>query len=230
LFLDPQRGYAIGWGPHVWRTTDAGRSWQEVKLPPLANVGEPHKTFDAVNLGPDGVLRVAYYVDELSGIKTSTLVYRLAWSESDFEQDVVLPNQIVVDLQSSPQTTGGYSLYALSKLGPPRDIDNVADNGRRTGALSTWGSVRHASVQQLQHTFDERLLFDGLSVGKDGVLLVYATDASGDGAPRDLTFLSKNFGKSWEELNDGAAQGGYFDPETNTQYALFAYTLKKRQF
>ena len=230
LFLDPQRGYAIGWGPHVWRTTDAGRSWQEVKLPPLANVGEPHKTFDAVNLGPDGVLRVAYYVDELSGIKTSTLVYRLAWSESDFEQDVVLPNQIVVDLQSSPQTTGGYSLYAWSKLGPPRDIDNVADNGRRTGALSTWGSVRHASVQQLQHTFDERLLFDGPSVGKDGVLLVYATDASGDGAPRDLTFLSKNFGKSWEELNDGAAQGGYFDPETNTQYALFAYTLKKRQF
>ncbi|CAB3694640.1 hypothetical protein LMG24076_03108 [Trinickia soli] len=230
LFLDPQRGYAIGWGPHVWRTTDAGRSWQEVKLPPLANVGEPHKTFDAVNFGPDGVLRVAYYVDELGEIKTSTLVYRLAWGESDFEQDVVLPNQIVVDLQSSPQTTGGYSLYALSKLGPPRDIDNVADNGRRTGALSTWGSVRHASVQQLQHTFDERLLFDGLSVGKDGVLLVYATDASGDGAPRDLTFLSKNFGKSWEELNDGAAQGGYFDPETNTQYALFAYTLKKRQF
>lgn len=230
LFLDPQRGYAIGWGPHVWRTTDAGRSWQEVKLPPLANVGEPHKTFDAVNLGPDGVLRVAYYVDQLGEIKTSTLVYRLAWGESDFEQDVVLPNQIVVDLQSSPQTTGGYSLYALSKLGPPRDIDNVADNGRRTGALSTWGSVRHASVQQLQHTFDERLLFDGLSVGKDGVLLVYATDASGDGAPRDLTFLSKNFGKSWEELNDGAAQGGYFDPETNTQYALFAYTLKKRQF
>ncbi|HVW52925.1 MAG TPA: glycosyl hydrolase [Trinickia sp.] len=230
LFLDPQRGYAIGWGPHVWRTTDAGQSWQEVELPPLANVGKPRRTFDAVNLGPDGVLRVAYYVGQLGEIKTSTLVYRLAWSESDFEQDVVLPNQMVVDLQSSPLTTGGYSLYALSKLGPPRDIDNVADNGRRTGALSTWGSVRHASVQHLQHTFDERLMFDGLSVGKDGVLLVYATDASGDGAPRDLTFLSKNFGKSWEELEDGAAQGGYFDPETNTQYALFAYTLKKRRF
>ena len=98
LFLDPQRGYAIGWGPHVWRTTEAGRSWQEAKLPPFANAGRPRKTFAAVNLGPDGVLRVAYYVGQLGEIKTSTLVYRLAWSESDFEQDVVLPNQIVVDL------------------------------------------------------------------------------------------------------------------------------------
>lgn len=83
----------------------------------------------------------------------------------------MLPSQIVVDLQSSPQTTGGYSLYALAKLGPPHNIDNVAidnvaDDGRRTGVLSTWGSVRPAKVQQLQHTFDQRLMFDGLSVAR----------------------------------------------------------------
>lgn len=228
LFLDPLRGYAIGWGPLVWRTADGGQSWEQLQIPPLADVGKPRKTFSAVNLGPDGVLRVAYYVDRLDDIKTSSLVYRIAWGQSNFEPDAVLPNQVVVDLQSSPQATQGYSMYALSRLGLPRNIDDAKDNGRRTGALSTWQSVQHPSVQQL-HTFDERLMLDGLSVGKEGVVLVYATDASGDGAPRDLTFLSKDAGKSWNELNDGPAQGGYFDPETNTQYALFAYTLKKRK-
>ncbi|HVW52920.1 MAG TPA: glycosyl hydrolase [Trinickia sp.] len=230
MFLDPLRGYAIGWGPHVWRTADGGQSWQEIKQPPrAADAAKPRKTFSAVNLGADGVLRVAYYVDQLGDIKASSVVYRINWDQTEFEQDVVLPDQVVVDLQSSPQTAQRFSLYALSRLGKPRNIDDVSDNGRRTGALSTWESVQHPSVKQV-HTFDDRLILDGLSVGKDGVLLVYATDASGDGAPRDLTFLSKNFGKSWDELDDGYAQGGYFDPETNTQYALFAYRLKKRRF
>ncbi len=227
LFLDPQRGYAIGWGPHVWRTADGGQAWHEIKVPPLADVGRPRKTFDAVNLGPDGVLRVAYYVDQLGDIKASSLVYRMAWSQQDFEPDVVLPNQTVVDLQSTPPTTQGYSLYVLSRLGKPRNWDDPRDNGRRTGAISVWESAQRPSVKQL-HTFDERLLLDGLSVGTQGVLLAYVTDV-GDGAPRDLTFLSKDFGKSWDTLNDGYAQGGYFDPDTNTQYALFAYTLKKRR-
>ena len=228
MFLDPQRGYAIGWGPHIWRTADGGQSWQEVEVPPLANVGAPRQRFSAVNLGPDGVLRVAYYVEELGDVKRSSLVYRLGWSQSAFERDVVLPDQIVVDLQSPTQTTGGYAVYALSKAGPPRDYDNVADNGHRTGMLSEWESVEHPVVMP-RHTFDKHLRLDGLSVGRQGVLLVYATDATGNGAPRDLTFISKTYGKSWEELNDGYAQGGYFDPDTNTQYALFAYTLRKRK-
>ncbi|WP_338065160.1 glycosyl hydrolase [Trinickia diaoshuihuensis] len=229
LFLDPQRGYAIGWGPHVWRTADGGHSWREIEAPALAVIaGKPRKTFDGVNLGPDGVLRVACYVDQSAAIKASSLVYRLAWDQSTFEQDVVLPNQTVVDLQSSPATAQGYSLYALSKLGLPRNIDDPKDNGRRTGALSVWGDAQRSAVQQVR-TFDERLMLDGLSVGKQGVLLVYATDASGGGAPVDLTFLTKDFGKSWHDLDDSSAQGGYFDPDTNTQYALFAYTLKKRR-
>ncbi|MFM0649882.1 glycosyl hydrolase [Paraburkholderia bryophila] len=228
LFLDSLRGYAIGWGPHAWRTADGGQSWHEIKVPPLADVGKPRKTFDAVNLGPDGVLRVAYYVEQLGEVKTSSLIYRLAWDQQDFEPDVVLPNQTVVDLQSSPETTGSYSLYALSRLGAPRNWDDANDKGHRTGALSTWGNSQRPDVHQL-HTFDEHLMLDGLSVGQQGALLVYATDATGDGAPRDLTFISKNFGKSWDNLKDGTAQGGYFDPDTNTQYALFAYTLKKRK-
>ncbi|HKR40991.1 MAG TPA: glycosyl hydrolase [Paraburkholderia sp.] len=224
LFLDPQRGYAVGWGPHVWRTADGGQSWREVKVPPLADAGRPRKTFDAVNLGPDGVLRVAYYVEQLGDLKTSSLVYRMAWNQPDFEQDVALPNQTVVDLQSSPDTTGGYSLYALSRLGAPRNLDDPNDKGHRTGALSVWTNDQRTTVQQLR-TFDDHLMLDGLSVGKQGVLLVYATDATGDGAPRDLTFMSTDSGRSWKDLNEGSAQGGYFDSDTNIQYALFAYTL-----
>lgn len=228
MFLDAQRGYAIGSGPHVWRTTDGGQTWSEIKMPPPVDAGELRKTFDAVDLGPDGVLRVAYYVDQFDDLKASSVVYRMAWDESEFQQDVVLPDQVVVDLQSSPQTVDGYSLYALARLGPPRNIRDARDNGRRIGALSVWSSAVRPHVQQL-HIFDKRLMLDGLSVGSRGVLLVYATDASGSGAPRDVTFLSQDSGKSWREDDDGTAQGGYFDPDTNTQYLLFAYTLKKRK-
>jgi hypothetical protein len=33
LFIDPQRGYAIGWGPRVWRTADGGNTWQAIDVP-----------------------------------------------------------------------------------------------------------------------------------------------------------------------------------------------------
>ncbi|WP_031364541.1 hypothetical protein [Caballeronia sordidicola] len=230
LFLDPLRGYAIGWGPHIWRTADGGQSWQEIKMPPLAtHYDQPRKTFDAVNLGPNGVLRVAYYVTSLGEIRTSSVVCRLAWDWQDFEQDAVLPQQTVVDLQSSQEASGIYSLYALSRLGPPRNWDDRTDKGHRTGAISSWLSYQQPEVKQ-SHTFDERLTLDGLSVGTRGVLLVYATDATRDGAPHDFTLSSTDSGKSWKETDDGIMQGGYFDAETNTQYGLYAYTLKKRTF
>lgn len=230
LFLDPLRGYAIGWGPHIWRTADGGQSWQSIKMPPLAtHYDQPRKTFDAVHLGPDGMLRVAYYVASLGDIHTSSVLYGLAWERQDFEQDAVLPQQTVVDLQSSQETSGIYSLYALSRLGPPRNWDDHTDKGRRTGAISSWLSYRQPGVEQL-HSFDERLTLDGLSVGKRGVVLVYATDATRDGAPHDFTLSSTDSGKSWKETDDGIMQGGYFDAETNTQYGVYAYTLKKRTF
>ncbi|WP_245616496.1 RuvC family protein [Paraburkholderia acidipaludis] len=69
----------------------------------------------------------------------------------------------------------------------------------------------------------------GVVEGVRGVVMVYATDASGDGAPRDYTLYSTDAGKSWSESDDGTMMGGYFDPDTNTLYSLFAYTLKKRK-
>jgi hypothetical protein len=231
LFLDPQRGYAIGWGPHVWRTADGGRSWQEIPLPPMAaDASQPRKRFSAVDLGPDGTLRVAYYVPMLGKIQLSSVVYRLRWDATQFEQDVVLPDQVVVRLASTNELPGyTYSIYALSRLGPPRDWNDQNDEGVRTGAISTWASYQTPTVTQL-HTFDERYTLAGLDVGKRGVLLVYASDDNRAGAPHDITFYSSDFGKSWNDVDDGIGQGGWFDPQTNTQYALYAYTLKKRTF
>jgi hypothetical protein len=231
FFLDAQRGYAMGWGPRIWRTGDGGQSWTEIPLPPMAaDPHQPRKTFDAVDMGPDGVLRVAYYVRMLDTVASSTVVYRLPWNASHFGQDAVLPNQVAVQLASTNVTpAGSYSLFALSRLGLPRDWEAADDNGHRTGAISTWMSDGQPKVAQL-HTFDQRYTLDGLSVGTKGVLLVYATDASRQGAPHDITFYSRDSGRSWSDIDDGVGQGGWFDPQTNTQYALYAYTLKKRLF
>lgn len=231
FFLDSQRGYAIGWGPRIWRTGDGGQSWKEIALPPMAaDPHQPRKIFDAVDLGPDGVLRVAYYTQMLDAVRSSSVVYRLSWDAPQFEPDAVMPNQVVVQLGSTDAPPGSaYSLYALSRLGPPRNWDATDDNGHRTGAISTWTSGEQPKVAQL-HTFDQRYTLDGLSVGKKGVLLVYATDVSRRGAPHDITFYSRDAGQSWSDIDDGIGQGGWFDPQTNTQYALYAYTLKKRKF
>jgi hypothetical protein len=230
-FLDSQRGYAIGWGPHVWRTADGGQTWQEIVLPPMASdYRQPRKQFDAVDLGPDGMLRVAYYVGMLGDVRLSSVVYRLGWENPHFEPDVVLPDQVVVQLGTTDEPPGRtYSVYALSRLGPQINYDDHNDKGNRTGAISTWPSYQTPTVEQL-HTFDERYRVGGLSVGKRGVLLVYATDSNRAGVPHQITFYSQDYGKSWRDNDDGMMQGGWFDSQTNTQYALYAYTLKKRQF
>ncbi|WP_372237310.1 WD40/YVTN/BNR-like repeat-containing protein, partial [Burkholderia sp. SRS-W-2-2016] len=33
LFLDPDRGYAVGVGPRLWRTADGGRTWKKIPVP-----------------------------------------------------------------------------------------------------------------------------------------------------------------------------------------------------
>ncbi|MFC7627846.1 WD40/YVTN/BNR-like repeat-containing protein [Paraburkholderia humisilvae] len=230
-FLDPQRGYAIGWGPNVWRTADGGQTWQAIALPPMAtDYRKPRKQFDAVDLGPDGLLRVAYYVGMLGEVRLSSVVYRLPWDKAQFEPDVVLPDQVVVRLGSTEEPPGHtYSIYALSRLGPQQTDDDQNDNGKRTGAISMWPGHRNPAVRQLQ-TFDERYSLTDMDVGKRGVLLVYAGDSSRRGAPHQITLYSQDYGKSWKDIDDGMTQGGWFDSLTNTQYALYAYTLRKRQF
>lgn len=223
LFLDPMRGYAIGWGPQVWRTSDGGESWQEIPVPPLAGQGKSRATFGGVDLGRDGMLRVAYYVSELHDVNASSVVYRLRWDHKQFEQETVLPGQTVVDMKSAPDGVNGYAVYALSSPGAH------SDKMGRGGSISVWNSEQPSAVQQL-HEFAAPLTMNGLAIGVRGVLIAYATDASGSGAPRDFSLYSTDAGKSWTQSDDGLMLGGYFDPNTSTEYGLSAYTLKKRQF
>ncbi len=226
LFLDPQRGYAIGWGPSVWRTRDGGQSWQEIPNPPLAGHGQARATFDGVDLAPDGVLRVAYYVPELGEVRHASVVYQLRWDRTAFEPDAILPGQTVVDLRSAPDATERYAVYTLARDGAPDD-----DHAKTPplGRLFAWTNQQPTSLREV-HTFAARFSLDSLNVGVRDVLVVNATESKDDGAPRDYTLYSTNAGKSWSQSNDGILQGGSFDPKTNTQYALSAYTLKKRTF
>ncbi|PXX32326.1 hypothetical protein NA66_1013172 [Burkholderia pyrrocinia] len=233
LFLDPQRGYAVGGGPHVWRTSDGGNTWQAIEVPvPAHDVGKPRKDFSAVNLGPDGVLRVVYYVGRTAQSPAVSIVDRLDWEQRTFVHDTTLPNQVVLAIDATPVSAERYSLYTVSLLDSPQDAESTHGNNRRTGAISTWANGHPESVQQL-HTFDGKLRLEDLNVGRDGVLLVHATDPNtenGGGAPINLTFSSTDAGKTWKQAVNNPDQGGYFDPQTNTLYSLFAYTLKKRTF
>ncbi len=234
LFLDAQRGYAVGERLGIWRTVDGGQSWHVV-TPPAGAVtsARPNQQFNAVNLGPDGVLRVAYTVAQASSVQS--FVERLDWGKEVFTRDAQLPGQTIARLEASPDSATDYSLYALALL------DTTQSNGQdgqtrpkreRIGVISTWTKTHPEAVTRL-HTFDAGLMLDGLSVGTHGVLLVYATDPNtknGGGAPIDLTFSSTDAGRNWTKTRDQTAQGGYFDPQDNTLYSLFAYTLKKRQF
>lgn len=230
MFLDEKRGYALGEGPRVWRTADGGRSWQEVPLPRYSDNSGHAQNFNGTDLSSTGVLRMAFYVDGADGIRASTFIFRLDWDAERFAHEVTLKQQAIVILRSAPTDSGVERIYALSALGSLRDlVNNPLDDARRAGAISTWTAERPSEVQQL-HTFDSRFTFNGLNVGRRGVVLVYATDASRIGAPHDLTFISTDGGKSWDDEDDGMSQGGYFDPDTNTLYRLYGYTLKKRSF
>lgn len=235
LFLDPQRGYAAGWGPRIWRTADGGNTWQAIDVPADAHAGsETRQEFNAISLGPDGVLRIAYYVAQTAEAPGHSVVDRLDWGQHAFVNEVVVPDQVITALDTNPEPGPHYSLYALSHLDKPQNGEG-RDNGHRTGAISTWTNNHPEAVQQLR-TFDEKLTLDSMSIGRNGLLLVYATDpnsgsgGTGGGAPIDLTFSSTDAGKTWNKTTDKTAQGGYFDAQTNTLYWLHGYTLKKRTF
>lgn len=222
LFLDPMRGYAIGWGPHVWRTADGGDSWEEIAETPRTGQPKPREIFDGVDLSRDGVLRVAY-TTELNGASSSSVVYRLHWNDQKFELETELPGQTVVDMKSAPDGGNDYTVYALAKPGAH------SDEMGQGGIISEWHSEQPSIVRQI-HKFAAPLTMNGLAVGVRGILLAYATDASGNGAPKDYSLYSTDAGKSWKKSDDGLMLGGYFDSDSSTEYGLSAYTLKQRQF
>ncbi|ABI88245.1 glycosyl hydrolase [Burkholderia ambifaria] len=233
LFIDAQHGYAIGRGPTVRRTSDGGESWQLIALPPDAVVPSGRRrNLRAVNLGPDGTLRVAYHVDPSATGPARSMVYGLPPNQQTFVPHIVLPNQTVIRLASTPATTSGYALYALSLLDDEGGKDTAPDRARRAGVLSTWTDTQPARVRQVM-TFDMKLIVSGLDVGRDGLLLVYATDPGQaiDDPPIPLMMSSTDAGRTWKQNADGIVyHNRYFDQDTNTLYSLLDERLKKLSF
>ncbi|MDN7521615.1 hypothetical protein [Burkholderia orbicola] len=133
---------------------------------------------------------------------------------------------------SAPATAGGYALYTLSLLDHESGDDTAPDRARRTGVLSTWANTRPERVRQVT-TFDRKLILSGLDVGRDGLLLVYATDPGHaiDDPPIPLMISSTDAGKTWKQNVDGIVyHNRYFNQDTNTLYSLLDERLRKLSF
>lgn len=82
-------------------------------------------------------------------------------------------------------------------------------------------------------TFDRKLILSGLDVGRDGLLLVYATDPGHaiDDPPIPLMISSTDAGKTWKQNVDGIVyHNRYFNQDTNTLYSLLDERLRKLSF
>ena len=98
--------------------------------------------------------------------------------------------------------------------------------------LSTWANTRPDQVRQVT-TFDRKLILSGLDVGRDGLLLVYATDPGQaiDDPPIPLMISSTDAGKTWKQNIDASVyHTRYFNQDTNTLYSLLDERLRKLSF
>jgi hypothetical protein len=229
-FLDARRGYAIGRAPIVWRTADGGQSWQMLDVPKPAHQTQPDKGFDAADLAANGDLRVAYRTTGSASDQglSSSIVYKLPWSAESFETEAVLQDQAIVSLRSTRESDAAYGVYALTTASPASGSLASGHANLRQMTLSGWRADRPSKIDRI-HTFEDGFSAEGLDVGSRGVVVAYAIDAASSGQSRDFCFVSTDSGRSWKKFDDGFNQGAYFDAETNEQYIVSAYTLKKRK-
>ncbi len=215
-FLDSLRGYAIGWGPRIWRTADGGDNWVEIPVPAAAlDPADVRKQFDAVVLGNDGVLRVAFATRDVISQDLVSQVHALRWDAATPSLAFTLPNHTVADLADHP----GH-LYILA----------WKNQTSRPDASSPATSVFYLGPQgiELRHEFAPGFKAYALYVTPSGGLLADGVDEQGR-RPEDLTAISYDAGKSWKLQNEGAsAQGGYYDTQTGTRWRVVGYSLYKR--
>lgn len=217
-FIDGQRGYAIGWGPHIWRTDDAGASWDEIPVPEAA--GDPadeRQQFDLAALGDDGVLRMTFYDER----EQASRVYALPWGEDTPTLAFSVPGQVVMNMVANAQGT----VYVLTEQGPPMLQRSPAERQRpRSSVVWCWNGE---SLQRL-HEFPPELTGYALYLTPSEGLLFDGIDESGFlGA--SVTALSRDGGKTWEiQEEGGGAQGGYYDSRTGTRWRVEGYSLYKR--
>ncbi|WP_131198674.1 WD40/YVTN/BNR-like repeat-containing protein [Phytopseudomonas dryadis] len=216
-FLDPQRGYLVGWGPRIWRTADGGASWTEIPVPAQArDPSNERKRLDLVALGTDGVLRFAFLVRDAAG--NHSQVHALRWGEDTSALAFTLPEQTVTDIVAD----AGH-LYILSETGLPSYLTG-ADAPPRQSQVLHWRG-REAEVL---HTFEAGLTGYALYLTPSKALLFDGVDESGL-MPRDVTAVSYDGGHKWKVEDEGAsAQGGYYDTETGTRWRVSGYSLYRR--
>ncbi|SEO65356.1 hypothetical protein SAMN04488052_1022 [Aquisalimonas asiatica] len=217
-FIDAQRGYLVGWGPHLWRTEDGGEHWQEVPVPAGArNPDNERQRFDLVALGRDNVLRMAFF-DRHRG---ESVMYSLPWGEDEPSFEVALGDYGVNDIAATEQG----EVYILARKGRPITLVPKEQLEEHPTSVRYWDGDQLTELHEfdsdlvgyaLYITPDEGLLFDGVNQGS---LL-----------GKNVTAVSYDGGDRWTIEDEGrSAQGGYYDTRTGERWRVSGYSLYRRE-
>ncbi|WP_386080932.1 WD40/YVTN/BNR-like repeat-containing protein [Vreelandella sp. F11] len=217
-FLDAQRGYLIGWGPHVWRTEDGGEHWEEIPVPAESRDPEnERKRFDLVALGQDNVLRMAFF-DQARG---ESVIYALPWGETEPRFEVAVGDYGVNDIAANEQG----EVYILARKGRPTSLMPKEQLVHHPTSIWHWNGDQLTELHEfdsdlvgyaLYITPEEGLLFDGVN---EGSLL-----------GKDVTAVSYDGGADWRIEDEGrSAQGGYYDTRTGERWRVAGYSLYRRE-
>ncbi len=217
-FIDAERGYLIGWGPHIWRTNDGGDNWQEIPVPETSrDPGNERQRFDLVALGEDNVLRMAFH-DQVRG---ESVMYTLPWGEDEPGFELALGHYRVMDIAATDQS----ETYILARRGRPHGFmpkDKLPDHP---------SSVWHWNGDELTelHEFDSDLVGYALYITPDEGLLFDGVN-QGSLLGSDVTAVSYDGGGSWRMEDEGRnAQGGYYDTRTGERWRVVGYSLYRRE-
>lgn len=225
-FRNPEHGYVTGWGPAIYRTPDGGKTWQSLGVPLLArDLKDLRSKFSAVALDRDsGSLLIGFYEHTPDvAFRARSQVWSLAWGEDDPRHLFTLPGLTIIDLKPAPE--GAYVLANRPAVkdhyyesGAPLDAPETTRELWRWTANSQGGELRKLKE------FPPEVQAGALYRLASGTLVV---DAVKDG--KDLVFISRDSGESWNAENEGSgAQGVSFDEATGERYRVQGYSLYKR--
>ncbi|WP_447927003.1 hypothetical protein [Vreelandella sp. EE27] len=217
-FIDAERGYLIGWGPHIWRTNDGGDTWQEIPVPETSrDPGNERQRFDLVALGEDNVLRMAFH----DQVRDESVMYTLPWGEDEPGFELALGHYRVMDIAATDQS----ETYILARWGRPHGFmpkDKLPDHP---------SSVWHWNGDELTelHEFDSDLVGYALYITPDEGLLFDGVN-QGSLLGSDVTAVSYDGGGSWRMEDEGPnAQGGYYNTRTGERWRVVGYSLYRRE-
>lgn len=236
LFMaDGKRGYLVADGMRIWRTRDGGEHWQEIPLPAWTNqqltghpsgngflpmVKDSRATFSAFDLAEDGTLRVAFYVRQaklaagIGEVKESTLIYSLPFTAALETQagqwmqpDIVLPQQTVMDIKPAPPN-GLHLIVQLGQLPHEKEVNTPI----RPAAYLYWQNGK----ETYRHAFAPRIIPGALFVGQQAQLVLAGESRKPEQIMSDnITLISTDHGRTWDETDDGMAYAWYYEAERN---------------